>query len=45
MIQTDKILEFDKIKEKWSELAFTAWQKKESKIRYRICLKMSCEPD
>lgn len=23
MIQTDKILEFDKIKEKWSELAFT----------------------
>ncbi len=27
MIQTDKILEFDKIKEKWSELALTAWAK------------------
>ncbi len=27
MIQTDKILEFDKIKEKWSELAFTEYAK------------------
>lgn len=27
MIQTDRILEFDKIKEKWSELALTAWAK------------------
>lgn len=31
MIQTDKILKFDKIKEKWSELAFTAWAKERIK--------------
>lgn len=27
MIQTDKVLEFDKIKKMWSELALTAWAK------------------
>ena len=31
MIQTDKILEFDKIKEKWSELAFTEFAKERIK--------------
>ena len=25
MVQTDKVLEFDKIKEKWIELALTEW--------------------
>lgn len=31
MVQTDKILEFDKVKEKWMELALTEWAKEKIK--------------
>lgn len=31
MVQTDKVLEFDKIKEKWIELALTEWAKEKIK--------------
>lgn len=31
MVQTDKVLEFDKIKEKWMELALTEWAKEKIK--------------
>ena len=31
MVQTDKILEFDKVKEKWMELALTKWAKEKIK--------------
>ena len=31
MVQTDKVLEFDKIKEKWIELAITEWAKEKIK--------------
>ncbi len=31
MVQTDKVLEFDKVKEKWIELALTEWAKEKIK--------------
>ena len=31
MVQTDKVLEFDKVKEKWMELALTEWAKEKIK--------------
>ena len=31
MVQTDKVLEFDKMKEKWIELALTEWAKEKIK--------------
>ena len=31
MIQTEKVLEFDKIKKKWGELALTEWAKEKIK--------------
>ncbi len=30
-VQTDKVLEFDKMKEKWMELALTEWAKEKIK--------------
>ena len=33
MIQTDKVLEFDKIKKMWSELALTDWAKRSEERR------------
>ncbi|MCI8661345.1 MAG: hypothetical protein HFG54_14065 [Lachnospiraceae bacterium] len=31
MVQTDKVLQFDKMKEKWMELALTEWAKEKIK--------------
>ena len=41
MVQTDKVLEFDKVKEKWMELALTEWQKKRLRTPFLACQRMN----